>query len=883
MRPIRLLPLVLPLLVSGLSAQVYHNNYVSMSGSDTNTGTKASPWRTITYAAKTSKTGTAIHIGPGTYGTTGFLEGIEITGGKGLVFRGAGQGKTIIMANPGFSKTVPVHGVLQTWSALIVVHGAPSNLAIYDLTIDSSRLTAARRANVIYTNGGEGKTIRTEYRGAGAATTNGAQDHVALLAAGKDNTTRIKVRVSECFVHGFNQTGIRMFGPGLTGVVEFCTVQGAGLVGGAAVAQDGIHVGPGGWDYLVNDCVVRDVWNGSTTKNASGIRIDTTQCPTRILNNAVYSCETGILQSQPTGGFTTIETNNVANCDVALRVMSNRGKADNNHFDAQTSVFAALGVTFPLTGNSYSDFRRSFGYPSQYLTPNNLVVKDTSPKLNSFGFDAPVVVPQGTGARSSSVATGDFDGDGVLDFAVANFGGNFQVYFGSGGSDFKTKSNRYVALAGGPMFIRAGEFNGVAGLDLVVVTADGKAHLFRNKSSGYFVKTSSIQVTTLGTPTSLASGDLDQKDQDDIVIGFGGTGSTNGGVVVMHAKAGVLSLGAVVPGTFRNVASVSIGKLDSDTKSDLVIVDASNSLGTSDKLHVLLQGATAGTFAGAASYGIGAKGHNSDVGDLDGDGDLDVVVTTNGTPGGVHVFENNGSGGFAQPPRSPFQISGDAQAVRIVDLQSDSEFGKARIDVVVCHPNLHKISQLLNYRGGQFTGYRGNYTPLAPESLAFGHANRDGVVDMFVANLGDDNVSVFLAAPDALAQVIGQGCPGYSGWEGNIPVIFPTHAVAPMPRIGNQNFAVSVRNARPLADAVLLLTIREKIATPPCGLLSGRLFYWTAKKTDASGIASFPMPIPNNPLFAGVPFAGQFLVIDPDGNLAGNFAMSPGMRFRLGY
>jgi hypothetical protein len=70
------------------------------------------------------------------------------------------------------------------------------------------------------------------------------------------------------------------------------------------------------------------------------------------------------------------------------------------------------------------------------------------------------------------------------------------------------------------------------------------------------------------------------------------------------------------------------------------------------------------------------------------------VVTTNGTPGGVHVFENNGSGGFAQRSRSPFEISGDAQAVRIVDLQSDSEFGTARVDVVVCHPNLPRPFRL---------------------------------------------------------------------------------------------------------------------------------------------------------------------------------------------
>ena len=90
-----------------------------------------------------------------------------------------------------------------------------------------------------------------------------------------------------------------MFGEGLTGVIEFCTLQGAGHVNGPAVAQDAIHFGPGGRTYLVNNSVIRDVWHDSATQNAAGIRIYGTLCPTQILDNQILSCETGISPRRP--------------------------------------------------------------------------------------------------------------------------------------------------------------------------------------------------------------------------------------------------------------------------------------------------------------------------------------------------------------------------------------------------------------------------------------------------------------------------------------------------------------------------------------------------------------------------------------------------------
>ncbi|MDB5933623.1 MAG: hypothetical protein JWQ01_967, partial [Massilia sp.] len=60
-------PRLLASSVSVAAASTIYNLYVSTTGSDTNTGTAARPFRTITRAAKLAKPSTTIHVAAGTY------------------------------------------------------------------------------------------------------------------------------------------------------------------------------------------------------------------------------------------------------------------------------------------------------------------------------------------------------------------------------------------------------------------------------------------------------------------------------------------------------------------------------------------------------------------------------------------------------------------------------------------------------------------------------------------------------------------------------------------------------------------------------------------------------------------------------------------------
>src|SRR5262249_97265 len=82
--------------------------------------------------------------------------------------------------------------------------------------------------------------------------------------------------------------------------------------------------------------------------------------------------------------------------------------------------------------------------------------------------DGTLEAPQklGEGQGSSSVALGDFNGDGKLDLAVANFGNNtVSVLLGNGDGTFQAAQHFGVDLE--PASVAVGDFNGDGKLDLV--------------------------------------------------------------------------------------------------------------------------------------------------------------------------------------------------------------------------------------------------------------------------------------------------------------------------------------------------------------------------------------------------------------------------------
>jgi len=141
----------------------------------------------------------------------------------------------------------------------------------------------------------------------------------------------------------------------------------------------------------------------------------------------------------------------------------------------------------------------------------------------------------------------------------------------------------------------------------------------------------------------------------------------------------------------------------------------------------------------------GAETSNLAVGDVDGDGDLDVIAT-NPQTASVSVFLGQGDGTLAAGVTSPIGIAGDSEpySAAIGDFDGNGTQDLAIADLVV-GPTIVRLG---NGDGTFQTDVLYGAGGVGPHILITTDINLDGILDLVSANRGSSDVSVLLGRGD---------------------------------------------------------------------------------------------------------------------------------------
>lgn len=238
------------------------------------------------------------------------------------------------------------------------------------------------------------------------------------------------------------------------------------------------------------------------------------------------------------------------------------------------------------------------------------------------------------------IVTADFDGDGKPDIAVTNGQwGNWSVFRNTSTAttiSYGTPITFTVGPAGQSIWgMAVGDLNRDGKIDVVVGDRDSsKIDVYINTSTVGSISFATRVKYSVTHPWGIKVADLDGDGRPDIIVAgddqqkFSYFRNIYNGAAAFNSTSFATKVDVLIPSS-QEVFSIAIGDIDGDGKPDVVTGNSSSAVDNIQVFRNTSTGPGVISFASAVTSSAAQYLYYIDLADLDGDGKLDIVASSN--------------------------------------------------------------------------------------------------------------------------------------------------------------------------------------------------------------------------------------------------------------